>query len=165
MIRHSTDRQFSLGAGCVRLDGPADSKIRLVCEGTLKRIDMRALADYFRNTADQFATGEFWGKLMRAACMLCAYTGDADLRRIVDDSAADMMGIQRPDGCLSTVPDALQPQGTHGSDLWERKYALMGLLSYYELSGSAAALDACVRLVRYTNAQVGDPTRTPITET
>ena len=120
MIRHSTDRQFSLGAGCVRLDGPADSKIRLVCGG----------------------------KLMRAACMLCAYTGDADLRRIVDDSAADMMGIQRPDGCLSTVPDALQPQGTHGSDLWERKYALMGLLSYYELSGSAAALDACVRLVR-----------------
>lgn len=165
MIRHSTDRQFSLGAGCVRLDGPADSKIRLVCEGTLKRIDMRALADYFRNTADQFATGEFWGKLMRAACMLCAYTGDADLRRIVDDSAADMMGIQRPDGCLSTVPDALQPQGTHGSDLWERKYALMGLLAYYELSGSAAALDACVRLVRYTNAQVGDPPRTPITET
>ena len=56
MIRHSTDRQFSLGAGCVRLDGPADSKIRLVCEGTLKRIDMRALADYFRNTADQFAS-------------------------------------------------------------------------------------------------------------
>ena len=78
MIRHSTDRQFSLGAGCVRLDGPADSKIRLVCEGTLKRIDMRVLADYFRNTADQFATGEFWGKLMRAACMLCAYTGDGD---------------------------------------------------------------------------------------
>ncbi len=165
MIRHSTDRQFALGAGCVRLEGVADRKIRLVCEGTLKKIDMRALADYFRNTTDQFATGEFWGKLMRAACMLCAYTGDADLRRIVDSAAADMMGIQRADGCLSTVPDALQPQGTHGSDLWERKYALMGLLSYYELTGSAAALDACVRLVRYTNAQVGDPPRTSITAT
>ena len=91
MIRHSTDRQFALGAGCVRLEGVADKKIRLACEGTLKKIDMRALADYFRNTTDQFATGEFWGKLMRAACMLCAYTGDADLRRIVDSAAADMI--------------------------------------------------------------------------
>lgn len=165
MIRHSMDKQFDLGAGCVRLEGVADEKIRLVCEGTLKKIDMHALADYFRNTADQFATGEFWGKLMRAACMLCAYTGDTELRRIVDDSAADMMGIQRADGCISTVPDMLQPQGTHGSDMWERKYALMGLLSYYELTGSAAALDACVRLVRYTNAQIGDAPRTPITAT
>jgi uncharacterized protein len=165
MIRHPLDKQFDLGAGCVKLAGTADEKIRLVCEGTLKKIDMHTLADFFRNTEDQFATGEFWGKLMRAACMLCAYTGDPELRRIVDDSAADMMSIQRADGCLSTVPDALQPQGTHGSDLWERKYALMGLLSYYELTGSADALDACVRLVRYTNAQVGDRPRKPITET
>ncbi len=165
MIRHSLDKQFCLPVGAVSLTGALDEKIRLVAEGTLKKIDMHAVADYFRNTLDMFATGEFWGKLMRAACLICGYTGDADLRAIVDESARDMMSLQRADGCLATVPDHTQPNGTHGSDLWERKYALMGLLAYYELTDSSAALDACVRLVRYTNAQVGLAPKTPITQT
>ncbi len=165
MLRHPTDRLYDLPAGSVTLTGAFDEKIRLVIEGTLKRVDMHAVADYFRLTMNQFATGEFWGKLMRASCMACAYTGDAELRAIVDTAAADMMSLQRADGCLSTVPDETQPNGTHGSDLWERKYALMGLLSYHELSGSPEALDACVRLVRYTNAQVGEAPKIPITQT
>ena len=165
MIRHPLDKQFPLRPGAVQLGGSFDEALRLICRGILKKIDMHALADYFRNTADPFATGEFWGKLMRASCLLCAYTDDPELRQIVDTAAADMLSIQRADGCISTVPDALQPQGSQGSDLWERKYALIGLLSYWELTGSSQALQACVRLVRYTNAQVGEPPRRPITET
>ncbi len=166
MLRHPTDRLFDLPAGTIALSGMIDEKIRLVAEGTLKRVDMHAVADYFRDTMDMFATGEFWGKLMRAACMTVAYTGDPALRAIVDEAAADMLSLQRADGCLSTVPDEKQPNGTHGSDLWERKYALMGLLAYHELSGSSEALEACVRLVRYTSAQVGDGAdKTPITAT
>ncbi len=165
MIRHPVDRFYDLPLGAVRLHGAIDEKIRLVAEGTLKRVDMHAVADYFRHTMDQFATGEFWGKLMRGACMAAAYTQDPELRAIVEDAAQDMMSLQREDGCLSTVPDAAQPNGTHGSDLWERKYALMGLLSYYELSADPRALDACVRLLRYTHAQIGDPPKTPITQT
>ncbi len=165
MIRHSFDQQFCLPAGTVTLTGAIDDKIRLVAEGTLKRIDMHAVADYFRHTMDMFATGEFWGKLMRAACLICGYTGDAELRAIVDDSARDMLSLQRADGCLSTVPDRTQPNGTHGSDMWERKYALMGLLAYYELTEAPEALEACVRLIRYTNAQVGASPKTPVTQT
>lgn len=165
MIRHALDKQFDLPAGSVSLSGVIDQKIRLVAEGTLKTIDMHALADYFRNTMDMFATGEFWGKLMRASSMICAYTKDPALRAIVDEAAHDMLSIQRADGCISTCPDNTQPNGTNGSDLWERKYVLMGLLSYYELTGEQDALDACVKLVRYTNDQVGDAPKTPITET
>lgn len=165
MLRHAYDQQFDLPAGSVTLSGIADEKIRIITEGTLKAVDMHALADYFRNTMDMFATGEFWGKLMRASCLICSYTNDPALRAIVDEAARDMLSIQRADGCLSTCPDRTQPNGTNGSDLWERKYALMGLLAYYELTGSAEALDACVRLVRYTNGQVGLPPKTPITET
>ena len=165
MLRHPIDRQFDLPAGSVTLTGIPDQKIRIITEGTLKVIDMYALADYFRNTMDMFATGEFWGKLMRASCLICSYTNDPALRAIVDTAARDMLSLQREDGCLSTCPDHTQPKGSNGSDMWERKYALMGLLAYYELTGSQEALDACVRLVRYTNDQVGLPPKTPITET
>ena len=165
MLRHPFDKQFDLPAGSVTLSGITDQKIRIITEGTLKVIDMHALADYFRNTMDMFATGEFWGKLMRASCLICSYTGDPALRAIVDEAARDMLSLQRADGCLSTCPDHTQPNGSNGSDLWERKYALMGLLAYYELTGSPEALEACVKLVRYTNSQVGLPPKTPITET
>ena len=165
MLRHPFDKQFDLPAGSITLTGITDQKIRIITEGTLKIIDMHALADYFRHTMDMFATGEFWGKLMRASCLICSYTNDPALREIVDTAAADMLSLQRADGCLSTCPDRTQPKGSNGSDLWERKYALMGLLAYYELTGCQEALDTCVRLVRYTNSQVGHPPKTPITET
>lgn len=165
MLRHAYDKQFDLPADSVSLRGITDEKIRIITEGTLKVIDMHALADYFRHTMDMFATGEFWGKIMRASCLICSYTGDPALRAIVDEAAADMLSLQREDGCLSTCPDHTQPKGSNGSDLWERKYALMGLMAYYELTGSAEALEACVRLVRYTNNQVGKPPKTPITKT
>ena len=165
MLRHAYDKQFDLPAGSVSLTGITDEKIRIITEGTLKVIDMHALADYFRHTMDMFATGEFWGKIMRASCLICSYTGDPALCAIVDEAAADMLSLQREDGCLSTCPDHTQPKGSNGSDLWERKYALMGLLAYYELTGSAEALEACVKLVRYTNAQVGEAPKTPITKT
>lgn len=165
MLRHTTDRQFDLPAGSVSLTGILNDKIRIITEGTLKVVDMHALADYFRNTMDPFATGEFWGKLMRASCLIGSYTKDPALRAIVDEAARDMMSLQGADGCLSTCPVSTQPNGSNGSDLWERKYALMGLLAYYELTGSEEALNACVRLVRYTNGQVGEPPKTPITET
>ena len=165
MIRHPYDKQFYLPAGSVALTGIPDEKIRIITEGTLKVIDMHALADYFRHTMDMFATGEFWGKIMRASCLICSYTGDPELKAIVDEAARDMISLQRGDGCLSTCPDHTQPKGSNGSDLWERKYALMGLLAYYELTGSREALDACVKLVRYTNAQVGNAPKTSITDT
>lgn len=167
MIRHDKDLQFDLPAGAVSLCEKSflHQKICTVCEGTLKAVDMRALADYFRNTANMFATGEFWGKIMRASCLICSYTKDPALRAIVDAAAVDMISLQAEDGCLSTCPRETQPRGAHGSDMWERKYALMGLLAYYELTGSAEALHACVQLVRYTEAQIGPAPKMPITET
>lgn len=165
MRLYDKDVFFELPPASVQLTGILADKTRLVTEGTLKKIDFYALADYFRNTADMFATGEFWGKLMRAACLICGVTGDRELRGIIDRAAEDMMDLQAPDGCISTCPRHTQPRGSNGSDLWERKYALMGLLSYYELTGSARALEAARRLVVYTEGQVGAPPKTPITQT
>ena len=159
------DRYDALPLGSVRLSGILDEKIHRVIEGTLKRIDMYALADYFRYRRDEFAAGEFWGKIMRAVCLLAAYTGDQALKEIADSAARDMMSLMDTDGCLSACPRETQPNGTHGSDLWERKYVLEGLLAYHDLTGSAEALDVCARLVRYTEGQVGEPPKTPITQT
>lgn len=165
MLPQTKDLLSPLPPASVQLQGILRDRLSLVTEGTLKKIDFYALADYFRHTADMFATGEFWGKLMRAACLICGATGDVELRAVIDRAAEDMMSLQTADGCISTCPVHTQPKGSNGSDLWERKYALMGLLSYYELTGCDRALEAARRLVVYTEGQVGLPPKTPVTET
>ena len=159
------DKLCALDVSKTQMHGIIDDKLRLVSEQTLKKIDMHALADYFRYRIDAFATGEFWGKLMRAACMTYEYTRDEELLAIIKTAVDDLLSLQDADGDLSTTQKQTQPKGACGSDLWERKYALMGLLAYYRISGDERALDACRRVVRYTNAQVGATPKTPITET
>ncbi len=159
------DKLCALDVRDVQMHGIIDSKLRLVCEQTLKKIDMHALADYFRYRTDAFATGEFWGKLMRAACMTYEYTRDEQLLTIIKAAVDDLLSLQDADGDLSTTKKATQPKGACGSDLWERKYVLIGLLEYYRVFRDERALEACCRIVRYTNAQVGAAPKTPITET
>lgn len=160
-----SDKLFALDAADVQMHGIIDDKLRLVCEQTLKKIDMYALADYFRYRTDAFATGEFWGKLMRASCMTYEYTRDEQLLLIIKTAVDDLLSLQDADGDISTTKKETQPKGACGSDLWERKYALMGLLAYWRISGDERALNACRRMVIYTNAQVGTAPKTPITET
>lgn len=159
------DKLYKIDSSHLKTQGVFDKKIKLVTDGLLKVIDMHALADYFRNKSDMFATGEFWGKIMRAACAVYKYSEDAELKKIIDCAATDFISLQDEDGDLSTVPKDKQPNGSNGSDLWERKYALMGLLSYYEVSGDPKALSAARNLALYTASQVGESPKTPITQT
>ncbi|MGM9625141.1 MAG: beta-L-arabinofuranosidase domain-containing protein, partial [Eubacteriales bacterium] len=158
---------FSPTEAAPRFFGETDEKIRLITEGLYKKIDFSKTVDMFRRTLDLFAAGEFWGKLMRAACIFYACTGDAALKEILRASMEDMLSVQKPDGEISCTPRDAQPNGTHGSDMWERKYVLLGMLAYYRVFGDARVLGAMCRLADYTCAQVGSAAdgKTPITET
>ena len=149
----------------VKIYGELDNRINAVINGLFLKLDMTALADYFRKKLDVFAAGEFYGKIMRAACLICKYTGDKRLRKVVDAAAADMMSIQGEDGEISTAPKQKQPNGSYGSDLWERKYVLLGLWEYYCAFGGEDVIDCMKKLALYTASQVGDPPKTPVTET
>ncbi|MCQ2433575.1 MAG: glycoside hydrolase family 127 protein, partial [Clostridia bacterium] len=156
---------FSLSDGSAAFSGTVDAEIRAVIDGLFKKIDFSKTVDIFRNTMDLFAAGEFWGKLMRAACALYDVTGDKELKAILDTSISDMLSVQKPDGEISCTPRAAQPNGTHGSDLWERKYVLLGMFAYYRSFGDERVLRAMCALADYTCAQVGAAPKTPITET
>ena len=148
-----------------RLYGVFDRRIRALIDGLFLRVDMTAVVDFFRYKLNRFAAGEFFGKLMRAACLIYRYTEDDRLRAVIDSAAADMISVQGADGQISTAPEYEQPNGSGGADLWERKYVLLGMWEYYLATGSAAALDCMTRLALYTASQVGDPPKTRVTDT
>ena len=88
-----------------RLYGMFDRRIRALIDGLFLRVDMTAVVDFFRYKLNRFAAGEFFGKLMRAACLIYRYTEDDRLRAVIDSAAADMMSVQGADGQISTAPE------------------------------------------------------------
>ena len=113
-----------------RFSGALASHFDRITRGLFCQIDFSKTVDMFRNTLDLFAAGEFWGKLMRAACIFYALTEDETRKDVICASMEDMLTVQSPDGEISCTPRASQPNGTHGSDLWERKYVLLGMEAY-----------------------------------
>jgi len=151
--------------GGTRLYGVFDERINALINGLFLRVDMSATVDFFRYRLNRFAAGEFFGKLMRAACLIYGYTKNAELKRVTDGAAADIMSVQDEDGDISTAPKHDQPNGSGGADLWERKYVLLGLWEYYMITEDKAVLDCMMKLALYTASQVGEPPKTPVTRT
>lgn len=158
----SSPQLRSLPHEAVRLTGPLDARIRLCVERHLKVLDYPKLVDYFRHRSNPFAAGEFWGKTVRAACPLCQYTGNKILESILEHSVADLLTTQTSDGCISARTYPEQPKS---SDLWERKYALLGLLAWFDIRRDPKVLDAMVRMADYTLGQIGPPPKTRIVDT
>ncbi len=72
--------------------------------------------------------GEYWGKLMRGACMTYRATNDKKLYSILTESVKYMLGFQDEKGRFSTY--SVQNEFCW-FDIWCRKYAMLGFISYY----------------------------------
>lgn len=85
---------------------------------------------------------EFWGKWFTSAAL--GYRGQADpaLRSMLDDAVRRLLVTQTPDGAITTYRPAAEFSNW---DTWGRKYTLLGLLAYHDLTGDAKALDAARR--------------------
>ena len=74
--------------------------------------------------------GEYWGKMMRGACMIYATTKDETLYSILTDSVRDMLTTADGEGRFSTYS---READCMRWDLWCRKYVLLGFQYYLEI--------------------------------
>ena len=84
----------------------------------------------FPDAGDCGWRGEYWGKLMRGACMVYKYTRDEELYNTLEETVYDMLGNVEDSGRISTY--AGNPEFT-GWDMWCRKYVLLGFLHFHEI--------------------------------
>ncbi len=148
--------------GAVTLNPFFTQRIQLSVDHHLKVLNYTKLVDYFRNRTNPFASGEFWGKTVRSVCLTYQYNNDPELKKILDDTVADLLSTQTPDGCISA---RTYPQQPKSSDLWERKYVLLGLQRYYDIDPKPEVLTAMIRMADYTLGQVGPAPKTRIVDT
>jgi DUF1680 family protein len=123
-------------------------RMRVNVEGRLLQVDEAALLVGFtgRHTGgdpDGYWLGEHAGKFIDAACDALRLHENALLRAKVERMARTLIDSQEDDGYLGTY--ALDKRWTSW-DVWVHKYTLIGLLSYYRLTGDPTALAACRRI-------------------
>ena len=74
--------------------------------------------------------GEYWGKMMRGACLCYKYENDEKLYSILKATMEDMLKTQEDNGRFSTYYLENEFQSW---DMWSRKYILTSLLHFYDI--------------------------------
>jgi uncharacterized protein len=127
-----------------KIRGLLGERMRVNLEGRLLHVDQAALlAGFQKRPGNQPWIGEHAGKFLDAAANTWAYTGDQRLKVIMDRMAQELIATQLPDGYLGTYTDN---QRWTSWDVWVHKYDLIGLLSYYRVTGSQPALAAARKI-------------------
>lgn len=108
---------------------------------------------------------EYWGKMMRGACLCYRATGNEALYGLLTETVKDLLTAQRPDGRISTYSEACQLTGW---DVWGRKYVMTGLIHFLDICREETLrgqiLSALIRHADAIMEKIG-PGKTNITET
>lgn len=157
------DKMYPLQPGSAKLDGFFEAYIQNSIEHWNKGgLPYHRFVDFFRNGRPQFALGEMWGKAVRSGCMFYRYTKDPELKRIMDETVKDLLSTQKENGSISCVDIMKQPEE---SELWERKYVMLGLQAYYEwVNPDPEVLDALIRQADNIISIIGPAPKTEIVD-
>jgi len=135
------------------LEGYLGQKIDLCISQRIKKQDVHELIEQFKSrNEDKLWQTEFWGKWILSAIDAYKYNRDPELRTIIRDAVAGLLATQTSDGYIGNYSPDFQLQGW---DIWGRKYTLLGLLAYYDISGDKKSLEASKKLANHLLTQVG----------
>jgi uncharacterized protein len=143
------DQAQVLSPADVQLGGWLGKRVAVNTKNRLEKVDLEPLlAGYRHKPGIHPWIGEHIGKWMHAATLAWANSGDPELRKKLDYAAAELIKTQEPDGYLGTYLPGKRFGLYPGADwdVWSHKYNLIGLLTYYQFTGSKPALDACRKI-------------------
>ncbi len=122
------------GASSVKYDGLINKNVEFIEKVQLKNPELwRMVTAQFGTSIDDCDKGwrgEYWGKLMRGACMAYKYTRDRELYGILEMTVIELIEKQEGSGRLSTYSEENEFSGW---DMWCRKYLALGMLHFYEI--------------------------------
>ncbi len=135
--RYLTDSQYINMTEDRVFGGVMDKWARFIEENQLmNESDWALFVKQFTGPNDDFDRGwrgEYFGKMMRGACMTYLYTKNERLYGILEKAARGILETQCESGRISTYSVEKEFDGW---DMWSRKYVLLGLLHFHEICRS-----------------------------
>ncbi len=149
-----------LPAGSARYESIVDAHARFILNKQLKD---KALWEKFVQVfaerpdfCDYGWRGEYYGKMMRGACLTYLYAPDEELYEILYKTVSDLLDTQDELGRIASYPVSHEFAGW---DIWARKYVLVGSLYFYGICRDeqfrARILDCMEKHVDYLIAHIG----------
>jgi DUF1680 family protein len=126
-------------AQSVEMGGYTAEKLEASYQNRILAQDVNRLIDPFtKRTETSCWQSEFWGKWFTSAVLAYRYKADAKLKTVLDKAVSGLLQTQTPDGYIGNYADANHLQSW---DIWGRKYCMLGLLAYYDITGDKNSLD------------------------
>lgn len=127
-------------ASKVEINGYIGGKLDASYENRILAQDFNRLVEPFRNRTETSCwQSEFWGKWFTSAVLAYKYKPEPRLKSVLDQAVDGLISTQTPDGYIGNyAPD----KHLASWDIWGRKYCMLGLLAYYDLTGEKKALTA-----------------------
>ncbi len=147
------DSLHSLPVNDVVIQGYLGEKIDQCISQRILKQDFHALVEPFKyRNEDHFWQTEFWGKSILAAISAWSYNHDPELLKTIEKAENELMATQSADGYIGNYSEAARLTNW---DIWGMKYTLLGLLSYFDISGDKNALACSRKLADYLLSVVG----------
>ena len=157
------DRLTPLPVGSTRIEGWLGHKLGLCIDNRVVSQDTESLVYPFRIHQDE-SEGfrcEFWGKWFTSAALGYTCRPSNEIMAAMDSAVAGLLETQALDGYIGTY----HPEHHLGTwDIWGRKYVLLGLIAYYDLTARTDVLQAICRSLDHLIGEAG-PGKTNLTET
>ncbi len=150
-------------------DGDIDMKFSGMLERSVRFIERNQICDVdlWKKFVNQFRVRidsndflwrcEYWGKMMRGACLVLSYTKDDGFYRIIEYSVRDMLTTQDELGRMSTYTTETEFDSW---DLWGRKYVMLGMQYFLDICRDEALaneiITALCRHADYIIDHIGD---------
>src|ERR1035437_4034349 len=133
-----SDKIFSYSSNSTKIEGYLGDKINLVIEKRIKSQDVDQLVEPFRHKNETHLwQSEFWGKWIQSAIAAYEYNNDPVMLSIIKSAVSKLLATQMPSGYIGNYSDSARLKEW---DIWGTKYTLLGLITYYDLTGDKAAL-------------------------
>jgi DUF1680 family protein len=127
----------------VKMTGLLDERVIINLEKRLLNIDTAILLSGFvHRPGSQSWIGEHVGKFLYYAANSYRYSQDRRIKKLMDDVVRKYIATQLPNGYLGTY---LPEKYWKSWDVWAHKYAIIGLLQYYSVTGNPQALKTAIK--------------------
>ena len=137
----------------IRLSDHLGDRINACIEHRVKGQDVNHLVKPFYNKTETSCwQSEFLGKWLLGAVLSYRYTHDPVLLDSIRAGVNGLLRSQSPNGYIGNYSEEAQLQSW---DIWGRKYSMLGLLAYYDLTGDKKILNAVRRVADHLMTQVG----------
>lgn len=128
----------------IRLEGYLNERLDANLFQRLLNIDETGILEcYYNRPGKQTWIGEYAGKYLHAASRMWQSTKNLQLKKQMDRIVEILINCQKEDGYLGTY---LPVNYWTEWDVWAHKYNLLGLLSYYSVTGYVPALEASKKM-------------------